>query len=64
MPVYDTSKLADARTVADNLAGLPKEALFYIAGYAEGVRDKPKRRKKVQQKSNEEKEARPLSTPI
>lgn len=59
MPVYDTSKLADARTVAENLAGLPKEALLYIAGYAEGVRDKPKRRKKVQQKSNEEKEARP-----
>ncbi|SCJ78112.1 Uncharacterised protein [uncultured Clostridium sp.] len=59
MPVYDTSKLADARTVAENLAGLPKEALLYIAGYAEGVRDKPKRRKKVQQKANEEKEARP-----
>ena len=36
MPVYDTSKLADARTVAENLAGLPKEALLYIAGYAEG----------------------------
>ena len=54
MPVYDTSKLADARTVAENLAGLPKEALLYIAGYAEGVRDKPKRRKKVQQKANEE----------
>ena len=59
MPVYDTSKLADARTVAENLAGLPKEALLYIAGYAEGVRDKPKRRKKVQQKAKEEKEARP-----
>lgn len=59
MPVYDTSKLADARTVAENLAGLPKEALLYIAGYAEGVRDKPKRRKKAQQKANEEKEARP-----
>lgn len=39
MPVYDTSKLADARTVAENLAGLPKEALLYIAGYAEGYRD-------------------------
>ena len=59
MPVYDTSKLADAQTVAENLAGLPKEALLYIAGYAEGVRDKPKCRKKVQQKANEEKEALP-----
>ena len=52
-------RLADAQSIADNLALLPKDALLYIAGYAEGVRDKPKRRKKVQQKSNEEKEARP-----
>ena len=65
MPVYDTSKLADARTVAENLAGLPKEALLYIAGYAEGCRDKPnrKRKKKEQKKpayegGNEEVEKR------
>ena len=54
MPVYDTNKLADARTVARESSGSPQEALLYIAGYAEGVRDKPKRRKKVQQKANEE----------
>ena len=52
-------RLADAQSIADNLALLPKDALLYIAGYAEGVRDKPKRRKKVQQKPNEKKEARP-----
>lgn len=48
MPVIDTSKLSDAQTVANKLTGLPKEALLYIAGYAEGCRDKPtrKRRKK------------------
>ena len=52
-------RVSDAQIIADRLVGLPKEALLYIAGYAEGVRDKPKRRKKVQQKANEEKEARP-----
>lgn len=30
--------LADAQSIADNLALLPKEALLYIAGYAEGRR--------------------------
>lgn len=49
MPVIDTRKLSDAQTVAEKLTGLPKEALLYIAGYAEGCRDKP----------NGEKEARP-----
>lgn len=29
--------LADAQSIADNLALLPKEALLYIAGYAEGA---------------------------
>ena len=58
MPVYDTSKLADARTVAENLAGLPKEALLYIAGYAEGCRDKPNRKRKKKEQTNGEKEAR------
>lgn len=52
-------RVSDAQTVAEKLTGLPKEALLYIAGYAEGCRDKPKRRKKVHQKANEEKEARP-----
>ena len=51
-------KLADAQSIADNLALLPKEALLYIAGYAEGRRDRPaqKRRKKS---TNGEKEAHP-----
>ena len=42
-------KLADAQSIADNLALLPKEALLYIAGYAEGRRDRPaqKRRRKT-----------------
>lgn len=59
MPVYDTSKLADARTVAENLAGLPKEALLYIAGYAEGVRDKPKRRKRSSRRPMKKKKPAP-----
>lgn len=51
-------KLADAQSIADNLALLPKEAFLYIAGYAEGRRDRPaqKRRKKS---INGEKETRP-----
>lgn len=36
----DINKLADAKSVANKLADLPKEALLYIAGYAEGCRDK------------------------
>lgn len=58
MPVYDTNKLADAQIVADKLTGLPKEALLYIAGYAEGSRDKPKCHKKPREHTNGEKEAR------
>lgn len=44
--MIDLKKLADAQNVADSLSELPKEALLYIAGYAEGWRDKPKRKKK------------------
>lgn len=36
-------KLADVQRVSDKLTGLPKDALIYIAGYAEGRRDNPKR---------------------
>ena len=43
-------KLADVQTVADKLADLPQEALLYIAGYAEGFRDRPKGRRKKPQK--------------
>lgn len=39
--VIDPAKLADAQVIADKLVGLPKEALIYIAGYAEGCRDRP-----------------------
>ena len=38
--VVEPSKLADVKIVADKLAGLPKEVLLYIVGYAEGYRDK------------------------
>lgn len=38
----DLTKLADAQVVADKLGSLPKEVLLYIAGYAEGCRDRPK----------------------
>lgn len=44
--MIDLKKLADAQVVADSLSGLPKEALIYIAGYAEGWRDRPKRKRK------------------
>lgn len=37
----DPEKLADAQAIAQKLVSLPKEALLYIAGYAEGCRDKP-----------------------
>lgn len=35
----DPVKLADVQMVADKLADLPKDALFYISGYVEGRRD-------------------------
>ena len=47
--MFDTAKLADVQTVADKLAGLPRDALIYIAGYSDGRRDekrKPRRKKK------------------
>ena len=50
---------ADAQTVSDKLSGLPKESLIYIAGYAEGCRDRPARKRKKKESTNEEKEARP-----
>ena len=52
-------RLADAQTVSDKLSGLPKESLIYIAGYAEGCRDRPARKRKKKESTNEEKEARP-----
>ena len=54
MPVIDTSKLSDAQTVAEKLTGLPKEALLYIAGYAEGCRDKPTRKRRKKERTNGE----------
>lgn len=46
--IVDLKKVSDAQAVADKLAELPKEALLYIAGYAEGIRDRrPKRKKKT-----------------
>lgn len=47
--MFDTAKLADVQTVADKLAGLPRDALIYISGYSDGRRDekrKPRRKKK------------------
>lgn len=58
MPV-NLEKVSEAQAVADKLAELPKEALLYIAGYAEGCRDKPKRRKKPREHTNGENEAHP-----
>lgn len=52
-------RVSDAQTVAEKLTGLPKEALLYIAGYAEGCRDRPARKCKKKESTNEEKEARP-----
>nr|DAV91244.1 MAG TPA: hypothetical protein [Caudoviricetes sp.] len=52
-------KVSEAQAVADKLAELPKEALLYIAGYTEGVRDKPNRKRRKAEKTNGEKEARP-----
>ena len=51
-------RVSDAQTVAEKLTGLPKEALLYIAGYAEGCRDKPTRKRRKAEKTNGEKEAR------
>lgn len=52
-------KISDAQTIADNLAGLPKEALLYIAGYAEGFRDRPKRKRRKKEQTNGEAESCP-----
>lgn len=52
-------KLSDAQTIADNLSGLPKEALLYIAGYAEGFRDRPKKKRRKKEQTNGETEPRP-----
>lgn len=41
----DLAKLSDIQIIADKLGGLPKEALLYIAGYAEGCRDRPNENK-------------------
>ena len=54
--MIDLKKLSDVQSVVDRLSGLPKEALLYIAGYAEGWRDKPKKKRR---KSNGEKRPRP-----
>ena len=43
-------RVSDAQTVAEKLTGLPKEALLYIAGYAEGCRDKPTRKRRKAEK--------------
>lgn len=51
--------LADAQSIADNLALLPKEALLYIAGYAEGCRDRPTRKRRKGEKTNGESDPRP-----
>lgn len=60
MPVYDTNKLSDAQTVANKLTGLPKEALLYIAGYAEGCRDRPTRKRRKGEKTNGESDSSPM----
>lgn len=52
-------KVSEAQAVADKLAEPPKEALLYIAGYTEGVRDKTNRKRRKTEKTNGEKEARP-----
>ena len=36
----DLTRLSDAQAIAAILDELPKEALLYIAGYAEGMRDR------------------------
>ena len=52
-------RVSDAQIIADRLVGLPKEALLYIAGYAEGYRDRPARKRKKKDSTNGEKDARP-----
>lgn len=52
-------RVSDAQIIADRLVGLPKEALLYIAGYAEGYRDRPTRKRKKKDSTNGEKDARP-----
>ena len=42
----DLAKISDAQAVADKLAELPKDALLYIAGYVEGVRDRASKKPK------------------
>ena len=51
-------RVSDAQIIADRLVGLPKEALLYIAGYAEGCRDKPARKRKKKDSTNGEKKPR------
>lgn len=51
--MIDLKKLSDVQSVVDSLSGLPKEALFYIAGYAEGWRDKPKRKEEKATEKND-----------
>lgn len=48
-------RVSDAQIVAEKLTGLPKEALLYIAGYAEGCRDRPARERKKKESTNGEK---------
>lgn len=55
--MIDLKRLEDAQVVADSLSGLPKEALIYIAGYAEGWRDKPKRKRKEKPTNTENQES-------
>ena len=43
-------RVSDAQIIADRLVGLPKEALLYIAGYAEGYRDRPARKRKCRRR--------------
>lgn len=57
--MIDVSKLADVQNIANQLTKLPKEALLYISGYAEGCRDKPIQKRKEKGSTNGEKEARP-----
>ena len=42
----DLAKISDVQAVADKLAKLPKDALLYIAGYVEGVRDRVSKKPK------------------
>jgi hypothetical protein len=57
MPV-NLERLSDAQNIADSLVGLPKEALLYIAGYAEGCRDRPAQKRRKKERTNGEQESR------